>query len=131
MQQTGTKKSRQYFESKRSTDPESIHAKRAELKELSRVIKMAVKEGIYNSVNEGLAEAYAQEGHTTLKSYRRWKEEGYQVKKGSKALLLWGEKRGKETPEPAPENKTGENEGYDFFPVAYVFSNLQVEKIAS
>lgn len=125
------KKSHQYFESKATPAPDSIHAKRAELKALSRVIKMAVKEGIFESVNEGLADAYAQEGHTTLKSYRRWKEEGYQVKRGSKALLLWGEKRGKETREPAPEEKPGENEGYEFFPLAYVFSNLQVEKIAS
>lgn len=114
-----------------TTNQKPVNEKREQLKALSRVIKLAVKEGIFSSVNEGLADTYAQDGHTILKSYRRWREEGYQVKRGSKALLLWGEKRGKETREPAPVDKPGENEGYEFFPVAYVFSNLQVEKIAS
>jgi len=102
--------------------------KRQALKELSRVIKLAVKEGIYHSVNEGLADAYKQDGHEVLKSYNRWKSEGFQVKKGSKALLLWGEKRKQTAP---PVNGANEPDEYEFFPVAYVFSNKHVEKIAS
>lgn len=101
--------------------------KREELKSLSAGFKILLKEGAIGSINEGLVNYYAEMGHTTLKSYRRWKEEGYQVKKGSKALLLWGEprtlQRQQETPPP-----NGEQEKEDsFYPLAYVFSNLQVQ----
>lgn len=102
----------------------NTNEKRQALKELSKVVKIAIKEGIYNSVNEGLADIYAQDGHTELKSFNRWKESGFHVKKGEKALLLWGEKR-KATGSPEVYKEPDE---YEFFPVAYVFSNKQVEK---
>lgn len=100
------------------------NTKRQELKALSKIVKPAVKEGIYNSINEGLADLYYQDGHTELKSFNKWKESGYHVKKGEKALLLWGEKR-KATGTPEVYKEPDE---YEFFPVAYLFSNKQVEK---
>lgn len=103
-----------------------VKQKREELKSLSAGYKMLIKEGAIDSVNEGLAMYYAEQGHTTLKSYRRWKEDGFQVKRGSKALLLWGQPKAytKET-----TAKTEQEKEEQFFPVAYVFSNLQVEQI--
>jgi hypothetical protein len=105
---------------------EEMKAKRDSLKQLSKVVQMAVKEGIYNSVNEGLADIYSKEGHTELHSFRGWLKNGMVVKKGEKALLLWGEpiKGNKQ------EKKEGEDEeGFEFFPLAYVFSQQQVEPL--
>ena len=105
-----------------------MKAKRAQLKALSNGFRMLVKEGAIDSVNVGLVQYYAELGHTTLKSYKRWKEEGFQVKRGSKALLLWGEPKPKNKKEEPQNTKEEENEE-TFFPLAYVFSNLQVEPI--
>jgi hypothetical protein len=106
--------------------------KREELKAISAPFKILIKEGAIGSINEGLANYYREQGHLQLNSYKRWQEQGFQVKKGSKALLMWGE--------PAPLKKSGatttptgtpkkEGEEDTFFPLAYVFSNLQVEPI--
>lgn len=106
-----------------------LKIKREELKAISKGFQMLVKQGAMDNVNQGLANYYAEQGHTTLHSYRQWQELGFQVKKGAKALLMWGKPqpiKGKEQP---TEKKGGdENEDSDFFPLAYVFSNLQVEK---
>lgn len=107
---------------------EAMKAKREELKALSAGFKLLLKEGAIGSINEGLASYYAEQGHTTLNSYRRWKELGFQVKKGAKALLLWGEPKRKEQPEPQPQQSEEKRE--PFYPLAYVFSNLQVEPSA-
>lgn len=109
---------------------EVIKQKREELKALSAGYKMLIKEGAIDSINEGLAMYYAELGHKVLKSYRRWREEGFQVKRGSKALLMWGEPKPikKNGEQPTPKQPQEEKED-TFFPLAYVFSNLQVEPI--
>lgn len=107
---------------------EEMKAKRDYLKQLSNVIKMAVKSGQYNSVNEGLVDMYAQEGHTELHSFKGWLAQGFVVKKGEKALLLWGEPR-KGGKQEKPEQPTSEDDEYKFFPLAYVFSQKQVEPL--
>lgn len=107
---------------------QEMKIKREELKALSVGFKILLKEGAINSVNEGLANYYAELGHKILKSYKRWREEGYQVKRGSKALLLWGEPQNIVNRNKPAENQNNDSEKEDsFFPLAYVFSNLQVE----
>lgn len=114
---------------------DNIKAKREELKALSAPFKMLIKEGAIGSINEGLANYYASLGHTTLNSYKKWKEQGFQVKKGSSALLMWAEpkpiSKGVEikTPHTPPKKDGKEEEEATFFPMAYLFSNLQVEPI--
>jgi hypothetical protein len=105
---------------------QQIQEKRKELSALSKIVKMGIAAGMYESVNEGLAEMYRQEGHTELNSFRQWLKLGMVVKRGEKALLIWGEPR-KGGKQEIPTN--GEPDEYKFFPLAYVFSNLQVEKI--
>lgn len=100
---------------------QNIKDKRQELKTLSQGFKILVKEGAINSINAGLITHYAKQGHTTLHSYRKWRQLGFQVKRGSKALMLWGEPKLRKQEEQSEENEKS------FFPVAYVFSNLQVE----
>ncbi len=102
----------------------NIKDKREYLKSLSNGFKMLVKEGAIDSINTGLVQYYAEMGHSTIKSYRRWKKEGFQVKKGEKALLLWGEPKKLKS-----SKKIDDKEDFDFFPIAYVFSNLQVMTI--
>ena len=113
-----------------------IKAKREQLKAISKGFQMLVKEGAIDSVNTGLAQYYAEQGHTTLNSYRKWKEQGFQVKQGSKALLMWGEpqplkKSGSTVSPTSTPKKEGEEQEETFFPLAYVFSNLQVEPIVT
>ena len=69
----------------------AIQAKRNELKELSRQLqKQAQDHGLKTSTNFLLREWYAADGHKELKTFEQWKEQGYFVRKGEKALLLWG-----------------------------------------
>lgn len=105
---------------------EEMKAKRQHLKELSRIIQMAVRSGQYESINEGLVDIYAQEGHTEINSFRGWLKKGYAVRKGEKALLLWGQPKQsqkQEQPTESEEDKT------QFWPLAYVFSQKQVEPL--
>lgn len=80
-----------------------------------------VKEGLYSTVNERLAEMYEEEGHEELNTFRQWLKLGYKVKKGEKALLLWGRPRRVKQDESDDEFK--------FFPVCYVFSEQMVEPV--
>lgn len=100
----------------------NIKENREKLKGMSNAIKMLIKEGVYDSVNEGLADIYKKEGHTELKKFWDWKKNGKTIKKGEKALLLWGQPRNAHKQEPEAD----EDDEYKFFPICYVFSNLQV-----
>lgn len=114
------------------TEQNAIQAKRNELKELSRQLqKQAQDHGLKTSTNFLLREWYAADGHKELKTFEQWKEAGYFVRKGEKALLLWGHpKPSKQALTTATENgKTEEDAENDFYPIAYVFSNMQVKQI--
>ncbi len=107
---------------------EEQQAKRAALQELSKIAKMGIAANLWDTVNEGLVEMYKKEGHEEIHSFKKWLSFGKVVKKGEKALLLWGEPRNKKKSEPTEQPGAEENE-YKFFPLAYVFSNLQVENL--
>lgn len=72
-----------------------------------------------------IREFYQKDGHEEFHLLSAWNELGYKVKKGSKAFTIWGRKRKKEAD---PEAQGEEAKTYEFFPLAYLFSNLQVEK---
>ena len=77
-------------------------------------------------VNDIIAQWYRdQTGAQLFKTYKQWKEDGQQVRKGETAFLLWAKKEGvfkkDETGKPSDQID------YEFFPVAYLFSNLQVD----
>lgn len=78
-------------------------------------------------INDVLAMWYKEStGATDFKTFNQWKEEGYNVKKGEKAFVLWSKKR--QATAAQEENKNEDPESYEFFPIAYLFSDLQVEK---
>lgn len=108
--------------SKKQTDlkTSTIAEKRCYLKELSKGFGTLKKQGQINTINEALKSIYSEQGHSVLKTYEQWKKEGKHVKKGEKALLLWGRPKGVQRLED--ENSQDET----FFPICFVFSNLQV-----
>jgi len=108
----------------------AMKAKRDELKALSKGIQILVKEGKYDTVNEGVIDIYAKNGHVNLKTMHQWNERNMSVKKGEKALLLWGSpKRHKKKEEvTTPEQ---EDRKMDFYPLCFVFSEKQVHPTAA
>jgi hypothetical protein len=98
-------------------------SKRKELNDLSKMMKELVKSGVYNSLNEALLNFYAE--HENLetedfKTFYQWKKEGFFVKKNSQAFLIWG------TP---ISSKNDKGEDLKFFPMCFLFSKHQVEKL--
>lgn len=110
---------------------ELARARRKALKDLCNVLQQAAKAtGVEMKPNELLREHYAQAGHTELKSFSEWKEAGYYVKKGEKAILLWAHPQpSREAKEFAKSQGKSEDEAKkDFYPLAYLFSSKQVAK---
>jgi len=94
-------------------------------------------EGLDCTINELIIERfYTDERHHTFKKFKEWKEEGYRVIKGSRAFFVWGKKRalekdseGNPTEDKTKENEEDQEKKKTFFPMAYLFSNAQVEKL--
>ncbi len=110
---------------------ELARARRKALKDLCNELQQAAKAtGVEMKPNELLREHYAQAGHTELKSFSEWKEAGYYVKKGEKAILLWAHpKPSREAKEFAKsQGKSKDEAKNDFYPLAYLFSSKQVAK---
>ena len=107
----------------------TIKQKRELLKELSAPFKILIKEGAISTINSALIESYTNETHQVFKSYRGWLAEGYQVKKGEKAFLIWGSpQKLKPKKEPTQATQGDTEKDSEFFPLAFVFSNAQVEE---
>jgi hypothetical protein len=104
-----------------------IQEKREELKALSLGLKILKREGAIDTINEGLKALYLQGGHSELKTIHQWNESGKRVKKGEKALLLWGRPKKLSMPNSADQIEVNEDvDEMNFFPICFVFSNLQV-----
>ena len=104
-------------------------ARRKALKDLCNTLQAAAKAaGIEERPNELLREYYAQAGHTELKTFEEWKQAGFYIRKGEKAILLWGHpKPSRQAKEAAKQaGKPEEEAENDFYPLAYLFSNQQV-----
>jgi hypothetical protein len=107
---------------------DEMKQKRDSLKKLSATAAQMVKEmpDQYSSVNDALVAMYAEQGHTEIHSFNKWKEKGFTVCRGEKALLLWGEPKKALKQEKQAE---GEKDEFKFYPLAFVFSQKQVEPI--
>jgi len=115
-----------------------IDIRRQELRELSEQAKElkelaiieAEREGDQNKIlwlsMMGVNDAihYFIYKSVKCKSFNNWKKEGYTVKKGSKAILFWGQPIDADK----TDKKTGEIEEFEFFPVAFVFKRSDVTK---
>jgi hypothetical protein len=77
-------------------------------------------------INEIIAGWYKESsGAAELRTFQQWAKAGYYVERGSKAFTLWGRKRNRTLTE-AKDGEVQEHE-YDFFPIAYLFSDRQVK----
>jgi hypothetical protein len=80
------------------------------------------------SINDIIAMWYReQSGAKVFKTFNQWREEGYLIKKGAKAFVLWARRqKGKDV---AVKQEGGEPEyvEYKFYPITYLFSEQQVE----
>ena len=107
----------------------NARARRQALKDLCNTLQATAKvAGMEESPNELLREYYAQAGHTELKTFEEWKQAGFYIRKGEKAILLWGHpKPSRQAKEAAKQaGKPEEEAENDFYPLAYLFSNKQV-----
>lgn len=98
----------------------NIQEKRQYLKGISDTLRELKENGSIKTINEGLKAIYSEQGNTELKTFEQWQRAGYQVKRGEKALYLWG----RQTEKTISEN--GEEKEIQFFPIIPVFSNTQV-----
>ena len=116
-------------ELKEKKEPRPIDQARERLKLLSLEVKDLVDEETFYTINDAIVETlYKDETHREFKSYRQWKKEGYQVRKGEKAFLLWA--RPKQIQKPIEEAKPEDlEEMIKYFPIAYLFSNAQVDPV--
>lgn len=114
--------------------------KRQELKELSKqdedtakkiaeetnnplILLLSVNDKIMNFI-------YNPKNNLEFRSFRNWKEQGYTVKKGSKAFLLWGQPINKNAESKDDLHNVNDADNEDiFFPLAFIFSSDQVLKI--
>lgn len=112
--------------------------KRAELKVLSQSLVARRNLGEYmgnedDTVNGLLRFHYACSGYTNLKTFKEWKEAGCTVRKGEKALLIWGtpvvSKAEKQRIEELKKQGREEEAKDDFFPLCYLFAECQVHKL--
>ena len=102
----------------------SIKEKREQLATISKKLRPLVESGDFEKINDAIKQmVYAPDGHTVLKTYRQWQEEGKQVKRGEKALILWAKPKEVQKKE---EGKQTEDIDYSFFPICHVFSQKQV-----
>lgn len=105
---------------------EQYKANRAALIQMSAAIRILVKAGAIDSVNEGLKEVYekADPNIEEFRTFWQWKDSGYTIRKGAKAFLIWGQPRqGSQIAEGATEP-----EEYKYWPLCYLFANTQVYK---
>jgi hypothetical protein len=123
-----------YRKKKRKADPEKAaksKERRAALMQISKMIKDNDLLG-YGSVNECLIEEfYKKDGHEEFHLFWGWKEKGFKVKKGSEGFPVWSAKDKRvdvvHKKEPAEPGADPEEEKMKYWPMAYLFSNLQVE----
>ncbi|MDZ4667532.1 MAG: ArdC-like ssDNA-binding domain-containing protein [bacterium] len=101
---------------------------REELKELSKQVKPLVKEGVYPTINQAIIEEiYKDETNHEFKTYNQWDKEDHFVRKGEKGFPLWGAP--KNIDQEVEKNELDkEDNNKSFFPLAYVFSDNQVEQ---
>lgn len=86
--------------------------------EIQRINDLTVNDIIVNQI-------YKNTLHNEFHSFKGWLQLGKRVKKGETAFLIWGRPRKMKAKEAADE----EEKNIKFFPLAYVFSNEQVEPL--
>ena len=118
------------MQNEQTKELKTIQEKRQWLKDLSAELKPLVEDGTYEKLNDAIIDFYMREDDEIqdFKSYKSWKEEGFQVNKGEKAFIVWSRPKSAMNEE---EGKEGDEEETKYFHLAFIFSDKQVRRIAS
>ena len=105
------------------------------LQMLSNQVAKFVESGDFETTNNAIIAYYKSQNQeiTEFKTFHDWIKQGFAVRKGEKAFLVWGKplkKKETEKPQDVPTDAMTLNDLTDkkYFPICYLFSNLQVEK---
>lgn len=69
---------------------------------------------------------YETNGATEFNTFKQWKEKGATIIKGSKAFAIWGQPVHEQKKKEEKKEEATEEDKYKYFPICYLFSNLQV-----
>lgn len=69
---------------------------------------------------------YDTGGATEFNTFKQWKEKEAIVLKGSKAFAIWGQPVHEQKKKQEDTSEQNEIDKYKYFPICYLFSNLQV-----
>lgn len=108
-------------------------AKREQLRNMSKAVKPLVEAGDFESINEALKACYMEQDEdiTEFNTFMGWKDKGMKVKKDMTSFLIWGKKRKGKKELTEEEKEAEKKDEFSFFPVAYLFSNCQVEPMTA
>lgn len=112
---------------------EASRARRAELVLLSKQISALVGLGAYDSINEGLKDMYARQGHTDLRTFKEWKADGFSVNQGEKSCMIWSKPIARKASEKKSDPDVGvvlgaddEDDTTKMFAVCHLYGRDQV-----
>ncbi len=118
--------------SETKTSKLSYSEKRDNLKALSKIAQVAIKECATEAqtVNEYIVDYYKSENPKIkeFNTFNQWKEKGFKIIKGSTAFVVWGSPRKGKLNEPVKKTDGSEEDEFEFFPLCYLFANTQVEE---
>jgi len=104
---------------------EKYEENRKNLIAISQPLRLLVKEGALDTVNEGVLELYKKENPEIkeFNTFNQWKKLGRTIKKGSKAFIIWAQPTKIKHPDPI---KAEEEQDFQYFPICYLFADTQV-----
>lgn len=132
------------MENKDTNKNDEFKQKRIILSELSRTAEDLREQRIKSAESSGeaffwasrtinymlLNHIYDTNGASEFNTFNQWKKKGATILKGSKAFSIWGqpvnEQKQKQQEEKKQEPKKDTAEDYKYFPICYLFSDLQV-----
>ncbi len=102
--------------------------RREQLRAMSKTVAPLVEEGAFDTINDAIITTIYKDGeHSEFNTFHQWKDKGYKVKKGSTAFAVWGRPKKKQDAEQGKPVNEDEEDKLKFWPMAYLFSNAQVE----
>ena len=98
---------------------------RQELKELSKLAKPLVKDGIFDTINEAIIQTvYTTDEHYEFKKFHEWKKAGKSIIKGSRGFPVWTRPIERNEAEASADHE--EKDDSTYWGICYLFSNAQV-----
>ncbi len=109
----------------------SISQKMKRVREARTQQAQTNEEGVFwqtRTINQMLMKVlYNKSGDLVFNTFGQWKKEGATIKKGSKAVMIWGQPRiSSKEKEKKHKSDPTEFDEFEFFPLCYLFSSEDV-----